>query len=80
MKHLKPTNDRVLFERVIPEAPKEGFALLKQEPTMECKVIAVGPKTEILKPGDRILVPFNYGYPLPPYEICREQEVHAVLT
>ena len=77
---LKPLQDRVLFERVKPEQPDQGFQLLRPEPSMECKVLAVGPKVTLLKAGDRVIIPFNYGYPLDGVEVCREMEVFAVLS
>lgn len=80
MSNLKPTQDRVQFQRIIHDF-KKGEVVVDYSPSLECKVLAVGPKCRLLKKGMKVIIPFNIGMPVQGTDtrICRETDVGAIV-
>jgi len=57
-KLIRPRNDRVLIERI--EEPQKGLIIapeIAKEKSIKGKILAIGPKCDVVKPG--MLVLFN---------------------
>lgn len=78
---FKPTQNRVLFERVYPEAPKGVIASTTPDIPLECRVLAVGPLCQDVKAGMIVLIPRSEGMSVKGVTglLCREVAVMAIV-
>ena len=83
MKNFKPHQNRVLFKRIHPEQdPSAVVAGTKPDIPLECRVLAVGPHCEHVKPGMKVLIPRPEGMTVQGVQglLCREPAVLAIVS
>ena len=76
-----PHKNRVLFERVKKPQPKGVVATIVEDIPLECRVLAVGPKCEHVKPGMTVLIPRSEGMTMQGVSglLCYETSILAIV-
>jgi len=84
---LKPTGNRIIIVREV-EKQSEIIISPRERDSLLARVIVVGPKVKILKPGDRIIlrktvgheITFGVGGERQTFVICDEDQVDGVIN